>query len=233
MPAAKQAVKQGTRGEPEKTRAAILKAAMHEFASEGVAGARTDAIALAAGVNKALLYYYFKDKETLYGAALDSVFTGLREKLLSVLDGPLPSREKVLAYVGAHFDFIASAGPEYPRLVQHEMMRAGRSRSPHLQRIVKNYFHPVYSRLVTVLQEGVDGGDFRRVDVRHFIMSTIAIIVGYFNTLPVARLMLNEDPLSPERLAERRAAIIDFIQAALFQPGRGLSPKSEPNGVRR
>ena len=40
-------------------RASILRAAMAEFAEQGVAGARTDAIARAAGVNKALLHYYF------------------------------------------------------------------------------------------------------------------------------------------------------------------------------
>ena len=67
----------GSRGEPEKTRAAILKAALEEFSHEGVTGARTDEIARRAGVNKALLYYYFKDKEGLYAAALDQVFSGL------------------------------------------------------------------------------------------------------------------------------------------------------------
>ena len=47
------------------------------FRREGMAGARTDAIARAGGVNKALLYYYFKDKESLYGAVLDHAFGGL------------------------------------------------------------------------------------------------------------------------------------------------------------
>ena len=61
----------GTRGQPEESRAAILHAAAREFAEQGIAGARTDAIARTAQVNKALLYYYFKDKETLYGAVLD------------------------------------------------------------------------------------------------------------------------------------------------------------------
>ena len=69
----------GSRGRPEESRAAILQAAVREFSREGVAGARTDAIARAAGVNKALLYYYFKDKETLYGAVLDQVFGGLTQ----------------------------------------------------------------------------------------------------------------------------------------------------------
>src|ERR1022692_4744369 len=67
----------GTRGRPEQSRASILKAAMAEFAEYGIAGARTDAIARAAHVNKALLYYYFKDKDSLYGAVLDQVFGGL------------------------------------------------------------------------------------------------------------------------------------------------------------
>src|SRR5690348_17733312 len=63
----------GSRGRPEETRASILEAATREFAQEGVAGARTDAIARAARVNKALLYYYFKDKETLYGAVVPRI----------------------------------------------------------------------------------------------------------------------------------------------------------------
>ena len=78
--------KSGSRGEPEKTRAAILKAALEEFAHEGVTGARTDEIARRAGVNKALLYYYFKDKEGLYTAALDQVFSGLHQRVASVLE---------------------------------------------------------------------------------------------------------------------------------------------------
>src|SRR3977135_3866144 len=89
--------KSGSRGEPEKTRAAILKAALEEFAHEGVAGARTDEIARSAGVNKALIYYYFKDKEGLYAAALEQVFSGLHERVATVLQGAdLPPRERLL-----------------------------------------------------------------------------------------------------------------------------------------
>src|SRR5580704_18909734 len=95
----------GTRGQPEESRAAILKAAAQEFAEHGIAGARTDAIAREAKVNKALIYYYFKDKETLYGAVLDDAFSGLKTAVFRVLDSELPSREKILAYVAAYFDF--------------------------------------------------------------------------------------------------------------------------------
>jgi AcrR family transcriptional regulator len=144
----------GSRGQPEESRAAILQAAAREFAEYGIAGARTDAIARAAQVNKALLYYYFKDKETLYGAVLDQVFKGLRKAVFGALEGDAPPREKILAYVGAYFDFIA-ANPLYPKLVQREMMRAGRGQSGRMRHIVQDYFRPIYSRLVEALAEGI------------------------------------------------------------------------------
>jgi AcrR family transcriptional regulator len=98
----------GTRGQPEESRAAILKAAVAEFAEHGIAGARTDAIARAAQVNKALLYYYFEDKDALYEAVLDHVFSGLRARVMPVLESRLPPRQKMLEYLGAYFDYIAA-----------------------------------------------------------------------------------------------------------------------------
>jgi TetR/AcrR family transcriptional regulator len=205
----------GTRNQPEQTRAAILQAALEEFANLGVAGARTDAIARAAGVNKALLYYYFQDKETLYGATLESVFAGLAARLSAVLESKLPVREKMLAFVGAYFDAVA-ANPIYPRLVQQEMMRAGTSPSPHLQRIVEKYQRPTFGKLMRVFEEGIRAGEFRKVDVHQFVPSMVAVIVFYFSSTPMLRSIMPGDPLSPERIASRRAAVLDFISAALF-----------------
>src|SRR5262249_23334865 len=132
----------GSRGQPEESRAAILQAAAREFADYGIAGARTDAIARAAGVNKALLYYYYEDKQALYGAVLDKVLSGLLKTVMAALESEATPSAQILAYVGAYFDYIA-ANPLYPRLVQREMMRAGRGQSGHLQDIVKDYFRPI------------------------------------------------------------------------------------------
>jgi TetR/AcrR family transcriptional regulator len=210
----------GSRGRPEQSRAAILQAAVREFAHEGVAGARTDAIARAAKVNKALLYYYFKDKEALYGAVLDQVFGGLIACVGEVLSRDLPPREKILAYAGAHFDYVASH-PLYPRIVQGEMMGAGRSRANHLERIVKKYFRPLFGRIAEVLNAGRASGEFRPVDPLHFVPSMIAVIVFYFTSAPVMRIMTGKDPMSAERVGARRAAVLDFVSAALFERSSG------------
>jgi len=56
--------------DPVRTRQRILRAARREFVSKGFPGARVDAIAGAASVNKRMLYHYFGDKEALYRAVL-------------------------------------------------------------------------------------------------------------------------------------------------------------------
>ena len=202
------------------TRAAILEAAMREFAEEGMAGARMEAIADSAGVNKALLHYYFRDKERLYGAALDHVFANLSQRMLEVLGRDLLPQKKIMAYASAHFDFVA-ASPIYPRLVQREMMRAGRHGSPHMRRIAKRYLQPVAAKVMALLREGMASGQFRQVDPLHFVLSLIAMNVFYFSSATMIGLITGSNPLTAEHIAERKAAVMDVVAATLFLPKPG------------
>ena len=207
----------GSRGQPEESRAAILRAAAQEFAEHGIAGARTDEIAREARVNKALIYYYFKDKETLYGAVLDDAFSGLKTTVFRVLDSELPTREKMMAYAGAYFDFVAS-NQLYPRLMQREMMRVREGQSPHIDKVIKNYIQPIFRRVAELIQKGTAEGEFRAVNPAHFVPSMVAMIVFYFSSAPMMQKIVGFNPLTPERIAERRASVLDFISAALFRP---------------
>lgn len=211
----------GSRGEPEKTRAAILKSALQEFSQEGIAGARTDEIARRAGVNKALLYYYFRDKEDLYTAALEEVFSGLHACVLPVFDeeGLAPAR-KLLKYVETHFDYIASH-PVYPRLVQREYMRTvGRTLGPAAGRVFERYGRAIYTKLDKLIRDGIAHGDFRELDPGQTIASMLGVINYYFISLPAQQVATPGDPASPERIAARRVAVLDFVSAAVFCPSR-------------
>lgn len=200
---------------PELSRRAILQAAAAEFANEGIAGARIDAIAATAGVNKALLYYYFQDKETLYGAALEHTFRGLLEELVRILDTDRPVGYKVLAYALTHFNYVASH-PHYRRMVQHEMMRAGAGQMRHFQKLVQTFFRPLLGRLTEVLEAGIAKGEFQRIEPFQFVNSMIAVVVFYFTSVPVMRAVGGFDPLSPAALNSRRRAMLEFIGGALF-----------------
>src|SRR5580698_5141152 len=119
------------------TRAAILAAAADAFAQAGFAGARTDAIAAAAGVNKAMLYYHFKSKSRLYEAVIEDHFKEFNHRALEVLAEAGSARAVLLKYVSLHFDFI-TARQRYARIYQQMMMTGG----PALERIVRKYFLP-------------------------------------------------------------------------------------------
>lgn len=205
----------GTRGRPEESRAAILRAAVAEFAENGIAGARTDRIAQAARVNKALLYYYFKDKDAIYEAVLDHVFKGLRDRVMPILESDLTPRAKLLKYVAEYFDYIA-ANPQLPRVVQAEWMRAGAGgANPQMVRIAREYFSPIYQKVSEMLRRGVEAREFRPMNPMDFVPSLVGIIVFYFSTTPAMKAVLNVDPLSRERIAERRKFVLDFISGAV------------------
>ncbi len=218
------------------TREAILKAASAEFAREGVAGARTDQIARAARVNKALLYYYFGDKESLYGAVLDHAFGNVYARLAAILDSALPCREKILRYVGEHFDALAR-NPQFCRLVHFEMGRLGREGSPHIRRLAERYTSRLAAGLQRVLQEGVAKGEFRSVDPLNFAVSIAALNVFYFVAAPMFRAITGQEPFTRERIAARRRAVLDQVAHALFTETPAGGPPFRPilakGGVRR
>jgi TetR/AcrR family transcriptional regulator len=206
------------RGRPqsEPNRNVILESALVEFAREGLAGARMEAIAEAAGVNKALLYYYFQDKDTLYGAVLDRFFEPLSQRIFDVCQQPGTAGERFLSYVSTHFDAIAES-PYHPSIFMSELMSASRGGSPHLDRIFATYMKPIGGRVIALVQEGVRTREFRAVDPNQFVPSTIGAIVHYFLTTPVRQKFMPQiDFSSPGAIHERRTAVLDFVAAALF-----------------
>jgi len=205
-----------------------------------------DAIASAAGVNKALLYYYFRSKDELYAAVLEEFFQRLQARVRYALDCPAPAGERLLLYARAHFDSVAES-LYYARLFQSEMMSAGREGSPHLSHIVDQYIRPISLRVLEVLQQGIAAGEFRAVDPAQFAPTMASSIVWYFVVSPVLRRLRPGDPYSPQAIAERRAAVLDFIAAALFvdrsaglklaaeiagRPADGDDPTGSPAPVR-
>jgi AcrR family transcriptional regulator len=93
----------------EATRERILEAALAEFSAHGIAGARVDRIAQAAGCNKNLIYIYFEDKETLFT-------TVLMKHLMRVHEEQPFTPDDLPGYAGKLFDW-AIANPDLMRLL--------------------------------------------------------------------------------------------------------------------
>jgi TetR/AcrR family transcriptional regulator len=196
----------------------ICTAAELAFAEQGLAGARTDEIARAAGVNKALLYYYFQSKDDLYAAVLEGLFLQQRTAIAfarrtSSPPRTMPSHQQELrAYVNGAIDFVV-AHPNFPKLIQREMM----NRSAQVRHLMRRFWLPAFQRLESAIRQGIKAGEFRRVDPQHAVFSIIAMTVFYFSAAPMLKDLLGRDTLNARAVAARRAAILDFMEHALFK----------------
>jgi TetR/AcrR family transcriptional regulator len=195
-----------------RSRAAILAAAERLFAGCGPDGTRTETIAAEAGVNKALLYYYFKSKEALYEAVLENHAKEFYQRAVAVMDSREKAGEVVLAYVGMSFDFIA-ARPYFPALIQRLSMSGGRP----FERLARRYSAPLADRLAEVIERGIRSGEFRRVDPEHTVISLAALTRFYFGVAPILRAVTGSDPYETGNLRRRRNEVLEFVRYGLFR----------------
>lgn len=218
------------------TVARILAAAEAGFAAHGLAGARTERIAAAAGVNKALLYYYFGSKRNLYRAVLRHLLNELRESAgVAETSPPRPARESLLNFVGGYFDFLASH-PNYPRLVQREVMES----KGELDWILRDYQRPMIRRLVALIEAGARRGELRRVDAQQAAFSVLGATSSYFAIAQLWSHFLGRDLLQPAAIASRRRALLDFLchglvpaqlDTAASRPASKKPPRRTPPGA--
>ncbi len=199
----------------DQTRARILSAAVSQFSENGLAGARTELIAEAAGVNKALLYYYFKSKDALYSVALESVFDDVRADSDAVLQANTSVGERFLQIVLNNFD-RSYTHPYMKSFMQQEMVRLHRGEENALGRMAEKFFKPMWVRIQELLKEGVASGELIQVDPMQIHYVSIGANVFYFLTAPLTRLAFKIDPLEREALKARRKTAIEFLGQGIF-----------------
>lgn len=193
-------------------RTALLAAAERIFAERGLAGARIEQIAAAAGVNKALLYYYFESKENLHQAVLENLLEQFSASVREPLADRRHPRAAVFSYVERHFAFLR-AHPNYPALLQRHLMSGG----PGLRSVVARYLRPLYRRLGELLRAGKRRGEFRNVDIDNAVVSLVALTVFYFAAAPVLSQVFERDLYDSRRVAARQQAVMDFIRHGLLR----------------
>jgi TetR/AcrR family transcriptional regulator len=198
------------------TRKRILDAALQEFSAKGLAGARMEQIAQMAGVNKALLYYYWDSKEKLYEAVLDNVATSIREATLAVLDRNVSAGERVLKAALNHFDRILTQR-EFQSLMQQEMMRLHKGEEGALRILVEQVFRPLMNSFRAAVEEGVATGELIAGNWMQFQLSTMGANVLYFLSAPMLRVFMDFDPFSAAALEARRIELVRFLGQAIFQ----------------
>ncbi len=215
MTAPSQTVRASADGDDVRGR--IVDAAERVFAARGFAAATTREIAAAAGIQKRMLFYYFASKEELYAATLERIVADLvavheRFRTDPGAVGVVEAAEGITALAATKLDAV--------RVLLREIMDDG----PHLPALAKRHLGPLFERGAAEVARNVADGVFRHADPMHVLLHVGGLTLFYFLNVPLLRLIWDRDPLAPETLVERAAAVRDCLLHGLAGPAAGGTP---------
>jgi TetR/AcrR family transcriptional regulator len=197
----------------------ILDAAHAVFVRRGTAGARMQEIAAGAGVNQALLHYYFRNKEQLAQAAFERAAKGFMPAVVQVMASEGALDEKVRRVIGLELDALSRA-PYLPGYiigeVTHRPERAGQLIRAVTGLLPRELGPRVLGTLRGQIEARVKAGAMRPIAPESFIVNLMALCVFPFAVRPMIQAMLGmDDRRFAQFIRRRRDDLPAFFLGAL------------------
>ncbi len=188
--------------------AKILIAARKVFTTHGMAGARMQDIADEAGINKALLHYYFRDKEKLFEVIFMEEAKKFFPKINSIFEAELPLFEKIERFCDEYINQMIQH-PYLPWFIMNELNRDP-EKFLNTTWVKANLPKPI--RLVEQVEQEIKKGTIRRIHPVHLVMNLLSMTVFPFIARPMLQKTLRMDNAHFNKIMEeRRKEIPRFI----------------------
>jgi len=195
----------------------ILAAAEKIFVRDGFDGARTNAIAKEAGVNKAMLHYYFDDKGKLFEQVFKMKSSQFFPKISAYFLSDNSVQEKMDYFIETYMNLLI-ANPKIPPFVICTM-----NKYPGFIRVFPKGF---LESMITYLQVESDAGKIKKLDARQFFMSVVGMCVFPFIAKTVIGHMMNlKEGEFDDILEGRKEEVKSYVRAILQLPY--IPPNSE------
>lgn len=164
----------------QNTEAIILDAAKLIFMEKGLYGARMQDIANQAGINKALLHYYFRNKERLFDEVFSGALSRYFQNMEIISDESIPIIQRIATYSNRFVNFLA----EYPQMSIFLIKEISSNQALFhikVQGIKKDKKHS----LLTVLMDGMKKGEIPELDPVIFLMNLHSLCAYPFVAAPI------------------------------------------------
>jgi TetR/AcrR family transcriptional regulator len=201
-------------------RAKILAAAEALFAEHGFAGVGVRQIAAAAGVNGAMIHYYFGNKEGLYRAIIENAAATVRGLIAEAIASATTLEERLTRFVKAYAGYIFGH-PHLARILLREMMAGGK----HVFDILPKYIPTNYAMLRGAMAEAVGGGELREIDVDLAPISLIGMIVVFQLIRPLIAQGLGKVKFDDQFIERLAAHTVDLFLNGAAGPSRRSAGK--------
>jgi TetR/AcrR family transcriptional regulator len=205
----------------ESTEQKILQAAREEFIKTGLKGARMQEIADRAGVNKALLHYYFRSKEKLYEASIRDVVEtlwGTIEKQLAELKSQPDLQKYIRLFVTSYIQTM-SANPLFVRIMIREVADGGTILPQLVQKVVSR-FGSVPKGMILALAEQIKKGMVKKLNPMDIFLNMMGMCLVTFVMQPIAESLSGQFDLKiefDEIFYQRRIdSIVEMVCGGIF-----------------
>ncbi len=195
-------------GQKPDTETLIFEAAKKVFGMKGMHGARMQEIADEAGINKALLHYYFRTKEKLFEAVFTDIFQSFFPKAMDIMANPeISFREKIEKFTNVYISLIQE-NPYIPGFFLHQLSTGGTEKIVSLFK--ESGIKP--DLFFQQVEKEIDENTIHPVHPIHLIVNMISMCIFPFIGKPLLSAILFKDTETYDQfLEERKKEVPQFI----------------------
>ncbi len=165
----------------------IYEAARRIFLLKGMEGARMQEIADEAGMNKALLHYYFRSKENLFKAVFKDIFTKFFSKVKDTIFSDISAKEKLIVFIDNYINLI-QANPYVPQFIINEI-----NRDPKVLKTLMFESGIEPQKILEMFFNEVQASNLSKLDPRHIIVSILGMLIFPFVARPLLQMIYFND----------------------------------------
>ena len=191
----------------DNTEEKILVAAQKVFTRKGMDGSRMQEIADQAGINKALLHYYFRTKQKLFEAIFNKVFEKIFPDLNTLIQSELAIEEKIGVFIEKYTDILLK-NPFLPSFILKEIHRD----PEFLASVIKNTgVNP--KEIFNLLEREMEAGNIKKIDPKEVLINLIALCIFPVAAKPLLEIMFFENDRNAydDFLKKRKKTVKQFI----------------------
>lgn len=189
----------------------IFDAAHEVFIQKGLDGAKMQEIANRAGINKALLHYYYRTKEKLYEAVVSAVIKRAAPMVQQLLESDAPLEQKISRFIDLYIDVIGR-NPFVPMFVITELNK----HPDHFFETILPKELPRPALFFQQVEAEIAAGRVRPLLPQHLLVNIVAMCIFPFVAKPMLRIVLGMSPAElAQFLGERKEEVKRFVFAAI------------------
>lgn len=196
----------------QSTEQRILEVARHIFFKKGFAGARMQDIADEAGINKALLHYYFRSKDKLFEMIFLEASSKFLPKVHLIISSEKPLFEKIEEFVHEYLT-VLSEHPFIPMFILNEFHKNAEG---FFEKFFSGNKRPPVKKFAEQIAEDVRKGIIKPIEPLHLLINIISLCIFPFVAKPLFQMVAGLSDTQYKKLIEqRKTEVVRFVTDAI------------------